>query len=418
MAADSTALLPRDGVHSVNGGDSPQQYSGSSSWAAYCWLLVFTGTGVLLGVSFELLDTHAGPARSQTFFLAFVGYWAQFIVAGIYVACTGTWRGAKFGRNALLALVLSALFDGAGQALDYVGQMMGGYTLFTIFHASVTLFACVLAAATPLRARPTALQWLGALLIVAGLLVTAFPHPIRARVSFGWAILTSLLGSFSLAASYPVSELVFKYGGAKPVSEEVGCFCGSLFNVVAFSLWTFCFTIPRWDEMVVEPIHKSAYPCADWSCAAGYYSLFGLMVGLHSLSFWKSVRRLGTVATAVSKGAQQSGIFVVAHLCFCASDPTECLWHNGGGGTAWSKMQKPVACAVCIAGVVVFVLGKNSLEEKTLSNTAAAQAVLGVGSTEPVGVVAPAAEGDESSYHSRHHEQSRGEALPARTGGE
>jgi hypothetical protein len=30
-------------------------------------------------------------------------------------------------------LILSALFDAAAQALDYLGQTQGGYMLFTIF---------------------------------------------------------------------------------------------------------------------------------------------------------------------------------------------------------------------------------------------------------------------------------------------
>ena len=350
---DDALLSPADS--SLNGHGQSRR----SELLPILWLCVFTTSGIGLGCCFELLDTHAGPAKSQTFFLAFVGYWAQFFVSGLYVLSTGSWRGARWSRPAVIALVLSAIFDGAAQAMDYVGQMEGGYTLFTIFHSSVTLFACLLAYVT-LRARPTPLQWAGAVLIVAGLLTTAFPHPISARESFNWAFVFSLVGSFCLAASYPTSELVFRYGGDAPVSEELGCFCGCIFNVVAFSIWTAAYTVPRWEEVVIAPIHgpNVKYPCSNGWCVAGYYLLFGLMVGLHSLSFWKSVYKLGTVATAVSKGAQQSGIFIVAHIFFCSSDPYECLWNNGPGGTTWSKMQKPIACAVCVAGVVIFVLGK------------------------------------------------------------
>ena len=192
---------------------------------------------------------------------------------------------------------------------------------------------------------------------MAGLLATAFPH-LGARESFGWSFLFSLLGSLCLAASYPLSELFFRLAGDAPPSEEMGCLVGSLFNVVLFSGWTLAYTVPHWEADVVAPIRTSAQPCGSAACAAGYYGLFALMVGLHSLAFWKSVHRLGTVPTAVSKGAQQAGIFVVAHLAFCSTDEHECLWPRGHGGTTWSHWQKPTACALCVAGCVAYVLGK------------------------------------------------------------
>ena len=42
-------------------------------------------------------------------------------------------------------LVVSSVFDGLAQGLDFVGQVNGGYMLFTIFHSSVTFFSCVIA---------------------------------------------------------------------------------------------------------------------------------------------------------------------------------------------------------------------------------------------------------------------------------
>ena len=34
-------------------------------------------TGIALGMLFEFLKLHAGPAKDTTFFLCFVGYWFQ-----------------------------------------------------------------------------------------------------------------------------------------------------------------------------------------------------------------------------------------------------------------------------------------------------------------------------------------------------
>ena len=145
----------------------------------------------------------------------------------------------------LLALLASAVFDGAAQAIDYLAQLQGGYTLFILLHTSVTLFACVIAFFL-LKARPSPLQWLGAMAVVCGLLVTAFPAPLHARQNFDGSFLFTLVGSLLLAGSYPLSELVFRLAkeGDGP-SEEAACLLGSLFNVACFTLWTLGYTAPR-----------------------------------------------------------------------------------------------------------------------------------------------------------------------------
>jgi len=114
-------------------------------------------------------------------------------------------------------------------------------------------------------------------------------------------------------------------------------------NVIGFTVWTLAYTLPRWDEAVVQPIYDSREPSVEWA-VAGYF-LFAVLVAIHAVSFWKSVYRLGTVPTAVSKGAQQSGVFLFAHILFCHRDPTECLWNNSKATehTLWSQWQKSAA---------------------------------------------------------------------------
>ena len=112
-------------------------------------------------------------------------------------------------------------------------------------------------------------------------------------------------------------------------------------------------------------------PSVPWAVFS--YSLHAVLVGVHTLAFFKSVRRLGTVPTAISKGAQQAGNFAFAHIFFCKVDPHECIWSNGpddkaatapgggGGGTtasAWSHWQKSVAFLMCCVGCVMYILSK------------------------------------------------------------
>ena len=88
------------------------------------------------------------------------------------------------------------------------------------------------------------------------------------------------------------------------------------------------------------------------------YTLHASLVGLHTLAFFKSIHRLGTVPTAVSKGAIQAGNFLFAHIFFCHADQTECWWDNNGDTGAWRHWQKPVAFLMCASGCMFYVLGK------------------------------------------------------------
>jgi drug/metabolite transporter (DMT)-like permease len=332
--------------------------NGVNKWSL-AWLVVFVGSGIAIGISFEILQLHAGPARYETFFLSVLGYWAQVLASGSYLLYTGTWRRGLWNRRSMTALAVSSCFDGAAQALNYVAQIEGGYMLFTIFQSSVTLFACAISQLLPWTPRLKRLQWLGVCAIVLGLLLTSIPNPIVARHSFSIGLMCSMLGSFCLASSYPVCELVFRLTPSPP-SEEMACFCGSMLNAVAFTIWTLIYTVPRWNSSVIAPIYESRDPSIKWAIVG--YSLFAVQVGIHALSFWKSVYIMGTVPTAVSRGVQQAGVFVFAHLLFCSADPTECLWNNGRNHTLWSAWQKTSALLCCCLGVLLYSLGKGKRE--------------------------------------------------------
>jgi len=164
-------------------------------------------------------------------------------------------------------------------------------------------------------------QWCGIVLIVGGIFATTIPNPIVVTGNFMMGLGCSLIGSLFLAASYPFSELIFKTGESEPdgsISEEMACCAGSFINSVLFTVWTLIYTVPRWEESVTS----YAKPGEGGYMLIGYI-MYGCMVALHSLSFWFSINKLGTVPTAVAKGAQQAGVFVFSHVIYCHLDKNE-----------------------------------------------------------------------------------------------
>jgi hypothetical protein len=126
---------------------------------------------------------------------------------------------------------------------------------------------------------------------------------------------------------------------------------------------------------------RGRYPSGDTAVALMYAS-HALIVGVHTLAFWKTMRSLGTVPTAISKGAQQAGTFLLAHILFCKADRTECIeitiylgarrvvlrtagtfFHrcmtdNHGSTSAWGRSQKPVSFVVCCLGCFIYAIIK------------------------------------------------------------
>lgn len=293
----NAALLP-SGFLSDEDTDEQKIICGVMSITTFIWLVVFCVTGVGLGLCYEFLEIHslhhAPGAASDSFFLCLIGYWAQAIVGFLFAFTQKNPMQGAWTKKVILMLVLSSIFDGLAQGLDFIGQVQGGYMLFTIFHSSVTLFSCIIAVFV-VQAQITKIQWFGILLIILGLFATAIPNPITAPGSFTIGLLCSLIGSFFLAASYPFSEKVFRLGRETlkgPVKAETACFFGALINASFFTIYTLIHTIPNWKSEITDYMK----PGDSFYVILGYI-LYGVLVGLHSIAFWKSVNKIGTVPT-------------------------------------------------------------------------------------------------------------------------
>ena len=129
-----------------------------------------------------------------------------------------------------------------------------------------------------------------------------------------------------------LNEMLFALApqGGRP-TEATCAFAGALVNVLGvnvlgvtvlgFGVWTLIYTAPRWDALVldmVRPVWRS-FPDRARPRRAALYASYGLLVGFHTLAFWKTMRRLGTVPVAVSKGTQQALPFLLSHILFCHS---------------------------------------------------------------------------------------------------
>eukprot|EP00316_Scyphosphaera_apsteinii_P008451 CAMPEP_0119322494 /NCGR_PEP_ID=MMETSP1333-20130426/58369_1 /TAXON_ID=418940 /ORGANISM="Scyphosphaera apsteinii, Strain RCC1455" /LENGTH=448 /DNA_ID=CAMNT_0007329743 /DNA_START=13 /DNA_END=1359 /DNA_ORIENTATION=+ len=333
--------------------------------SAVLWLTIFCVSGIAVAMSFVLLHVHAGPAKDQSLFLLFLGYWAQCLAGLFWLIIRRSWHIGVWSRKMVAVLLLSAVMSSVSESLAYVGKLHGGISLFSIIHSSVAIFACA-SATVVLKIRVAWVQWLGAVLVVGGLLVTVLPpalHSSAVQSSLFLGVLFLVMSSIGNAASYPVAELIFRMTPSPP-SEEMACFCGSLVNVLVLSGWTAGYTVPRWHETVEMPIEHASHPSVQWAWAA--YALYTGTLGVHSLAFWKSLSKVGTVPVAISIGAQQAGVFIFAHLLFCKTEPEMCFINDESGTDMWHKSQKVVAFTLCCVGCLIAAQGSSASPQNHL----------------------------------------------------
>lgn len=362
VKAGAHAADQDDGLaYTLDHNEFSMQVSSPTCESAVGWLVLFVGSGICLGMFYEALFLHAGPAAESSQLVPLLGYLGTAAVGGVYCLASRSWRQGRWTRAMVGWLALSSVANGVAQASDYVALKQAGQMLYTILHSSVTFFACLIAFVC-LRTRITPAQWAGCLLVVLGLVITATPSTVDAQESFWVGLASAGAGALCLAASYPLAELIFRSASVPP-AEEFCSFAGALLNVLLFGTWTLSYTYHRWDELVIQPIHRAAQPSVP--LAVTFYAMHALTVGVHTLAFWKTMRSLGTVPTAISKGAQQAGNFLFAHIFFCKVDPRECITgvptnvsstppHTGP--SAWHEAQKPAAFSLCCLGCVVYAL--------------------------------------------------------------
>ena len=199
--------------------------------------------------------------------------------------------------------------------------------------------------------------------IVVGITLTGIPTPLPSQGSFALGLACAVLGSLCLASSYPTAELLFRYvpSPSPRPAEEFCSFAGGMLNVLLLLVWTLAYTRPRWDALVLAPLRAAPLGPVPSGTVIALYASHALLVGIHSLAFWKTIGTLGSVPAAVSKGAIQAGTFLLAHILYCEVDVYECLARQPpkhGARTPWDWLQKPLTFFLCFLGCGLYAVVK------------------------------------------------------------
>ena len=141
--------------------------------------------------------------------------------------------------------------------------------------------------------------------------------------------------------------------GEHRLSVRQNCAVQGMVAMLAFLLWQFVYTLPRWDEKIWQPMQK-----ADTSIfyAVSMLIVFGLSNLFHSITFFHTLRHYpgGATSAGVMKGLQAVLVFVLTHLAYCG---------RTGGEEMCFTFGKFLSLVTVTSGVIGYGIATSKHEE-------------------------------------------------------
>jgi len=262
-------------------------------------------------------------------------------------------------------ILFLCIIDAISAGLNLTGLVFCGSAVFTVVYSSMTLFTALFSRFI-LGRRLNILQWVGILIIVAGLSLTSVfvqsggavgPAEVAntvetesdetqaasshntdkiiiatdrmsdsSRVSLGIVMVVS--GSLLHSLSYILSEVILTtFKSAKVTPFRLSSTMG-FFGLAVFGIWQIFYTMPRFQVLVIDEIHKHSGVMLHIVAA---YSILVVSSLMHSICFFSLIQRVGSTTTGVLKGLQSVLVFVLSHYFFCGiQQPMQCFTNTKG----------------------------------------------------------------------------------------
>lgn len=263
------------------------------------------------------------------------------------------------------------------------GNNLAGPTIFSIIYSSVTIWTALYSKFLLSRSL-SQYQWMGILLVVIGLSITALDSfSVGTRIFIGACLI--LVGSSFHGMTYVLSEMIMttttttttkeKDDGnspsasslslkastspvknrdntqrhrhqqrIRPISIRANCAIQGIVASIVLLLWQIIFTLPRLQSLILTPMaqaHTSPLHAVTILLAITFANL------LHSVTFYVTLKHFpgGATSAGVLKGLQAVLVFGVGSIVLCGR------W--GGLEMCWS-MMKFGSLVVVMCGILMY----------------------------------------------------------------
>jgi drug/metabolite transporter (DMT)-like permease len=318
---------------------------------------IFCVSGVLQPTIVEFLTLN-GAFDKSTLLIVLPNYLGMsFAILTRYEVIATTLKYVVWCDMLMLGVV-----DIVSQGLCMIGLVYAGSSIYIIIYSSTTIWAALWSYFL-LQKQLLGKQWIGILIVVFGLSITAYDDNTSSTVSKKSddemiGILLILFGSFTHALTWVLIEKWTKQrtnhrdtsnildnnndnnninssddsasnsdSGVTGTSGDVAapelvCSLMGVFGSLVYCTWQVVYTLPRWNNLVMAPI---AARQGNLSTIMVAYLSLTLMGFLHAVSFYHLLGQLGSVATGVMKGVQSVAVMVLSHAAFCGVETSQCF---------------------------------------------------------------------------------------------
>ena len=244
-----------------------------------------------------------------------------------------------------------ALFDIAAQTMNYTGASLAGPTIFAIVYSSVTIWAALYSQLF-LGRKMGMYQWIGVIGVFGGLALTATDSSsLGSEVVHGLVLVT--IGSSMHGLFYVMSEAVMTKGSER-LTVPQNCAVQGLTASFGFLLWQLCFTVPRLEEKILDPMAEAG---TSWLEGLSLLIVFGAISFIHSITFYHALRHLpgGSTTAGIFKGLQAVLVFLLTDWIYCG---------RLGGDEMCFTTTKFVSLVAVGLGVTWYGIATNHQEKK------------------------------------------------------
>eukprot|EP00922_Rhytidocystis_sp_ex-Travisia-forbesii_P045317 GHVS01067621.1.p1 GENE.GHVS01067621.1~~GHVS01067621.1.p1 ORF type:complete len:413 (+),score=39.48 GHVS01067621.1:122-1240(+) len=288
-----------------------------------------------------------------------------------------TWSDWKKG------LLLSSL-DVVNQLLKKAGLVFAGAGVYIIVESSSMVWT-VLWSKLLLQKKLNFGQWISILLVTAGIALRACQLTFHIENEEFVGVILILASSILMGLTFVLFEMFVNHP-TEAVPGPTLVFMMGITCALVMTGWQIVWTVPRFDELVMQTIHKKRGN--PWYVLMCY--IFLLVSGwIHSATLWYLLKVMGAVSSGVLKGLKVAGVFVLSHVLFCEIQPSQCL-------NIWSG----ASATICTLGVIVY-----SIVTASSSIKSAAPKWMKHGDEDP-GVTAPLLDEEQRSGSPSMHQLS------------
>ena len=321
--------------------------------------LIFCISGVLQPTIVEFL-TLSGAFDKSTLLIVLPNYIGMsFAIFSRYEVVHNTLQFVVWRDMILLAII-----DIVSQGLCLIGLVYAGSSIYIIIYSSTTIWAAIWSYFLLAR-QLICKQWSGIIIVVFGLSITAYDgknsgsaNSDNSNIMIGIALI--LLGSSTHALTWVLIEKWTQQPNKSHtaaqndvVAPELVSSLMGLFGTIFYTAWQIVYTIPRWEELVLDPIAERDGNI--WHILFAYV-LLAFMGYLHAVSFYHLLGHVGSVATGVMKGVQSVAVLVLSHKAFCDIEYSQCF-----------TIFKGCALVVVLSGVYIYMANTTKVTESSLS---------------------------------------------------